>query len=49
MAVLAAVGELVLNAVGDFDAFGPLSIYVARNPNADIGVAFVLAPEPGGD
>ena len=44
-----AIAEGVLDAVGDLDARGPLACNLARDPDADIGIFFVGATEPGGD
>jgi hypothetical protein len=38
-----------LDAVGDFDGFQPLAVFVTRNPDADIGMALGRAAEPSGD
>jgi hypothetical protein len=38
-----------LDAVGDFDAWGPRVLLVARNPDANIRILFGRAAEPCGD
>lgn len=44
-----AICEGVLDAVGHFDALGPFAFDMAGDPDADVGVLFVCAAEPGGD
>ena len=38
-----------LNAVGDLDGRRPSARFVARNPDADIGMFLARTTEPGGD